>query len=458
MSVIIKFPPHLKPTLKHLAGQHDQKTHGRWAESGLPHELSDYEATFRDLREANLLQKATLDKWGAPRVSRKKVVDTKYITSTRLEDMPKDYIEASPGSGVYRKYGDELAQNTLDTPFMRLDVDAMKKEIQENGNLDAELEKKISEISQKYVAGYKDDIEEHYQKVARDMGLGGRNASYFVQAMTERVGIFVTNTNNSVRHELAEAMVPYLPKGDRAIFMKEYFKQYAKTAETVKENLSKAFPVIAIDGEDFMKVIADGRFKTQYETRESNGAYKPALRRTRELAYMGVPQDTKASERPIYGFLATQIDGTTPNTSGYNIDRWNIGNRGVGQYGEIRVVLNDAARERTSYTVVDSLDGYALARPLTEKHTRGTMEMAGLLQDLTTSHGGLQRDSYTESQTYGGIKLKDIKSIYVMPPSTASWLTNTVNETTMNNIKQALKEKGLDIPVVALVPKVTEEG
>ena len=444
MSVVIKFPPHLKPTLKHLAGQHDQKTHGRWAATGLPHEITNYEEGFQDLRDAGLLQKAQLNRHNEPVVSRRVVVDRKFITSTRREDMPPDYIEDSRGSGVWLKYGEQLARNNMDAPLTSLNIEKMRGEIEESGKMDDELKEKLTKISEGYVSAYREDVELHYAKVAQENGMTGRNADYFVTAMSDRVGIYITNTNQQVRFELAKTLAPYLPEEGKRIFLTGYFKQYEKTAKTFAENLKTAFPVIAIDGQDFMNVIADGRFKTQFETRESNGAYKPYLRRTRELAYMGVTQDTKASERPIYGYLANQIQGTSPNTSGYNRDRWNINNDAVSQYGEVRVVLNDDVRERTSYTVIDSLDGYALARPLTENHTRATMEMAGLQHDMSPSHGGFQREGYGETQVYGGVKLKDIKAIYVTP------VEGKINQWTIDGIQNALEKKGVNIPVLPL--------
>lgn len=282
-----------------------------------------------------------------------------------------------------------------------------------------------------------DDLEQYYKEKALEKGLTGRNADYFVQGMTERTRTMITVNNDEVRFQIGEKLVKHIPEGDKA-----YFEQAVKTRATMLSNLEKSSPVVAIEQDDFLAVIKDGRFKTQYETKESNGAYKPYLRRTNEMAFMGVPQETPAAKRPIYGYLAVQPTGTTPNTSQYNMDRWNINNEAVGQYGDVRVVLKDDVIGRTSYTVPDSLDGYALARPLGEAHTQTSIAQAGLFHDLSLSHGGFQREGYIEAQIRDGVSVKDIKEVYVLRGKPE----------TIMSIQTALAEKGLDIPVKTLNP------
>ena len=445
MTIVLKFEAGLRPVIKHLTGQHDQKTHGRWASSGLPHELTNYQGDFDMLREQGILQNATLNKWGQPVIT-KKEIESKYFYDN--QEIPEGWTKVGD-FGRYEREVEKIVHNSMDKPFSSFAVDRVKNDIAENnfGGLPKELEAQLSEIEKGYIGADEESVRRAYAKIANEAGMTGRNGDYFVDAMTMRAEIYITNHNEQVRFEAMKAMTPYLVREDSKAMLTSYFKNFEKTQKTVASNLEKAFPVIAIESDDFLKVISDGRFKTQYETRESNGAYKPYLRRTRELAYLGVPQDTKASERPVYGFLAVQANGRTANTSGYNDDKWNINNTGVGQYGEVRVVLNDNVRERTSYTIPDSLDGYALARPLSERHTYETMSYAGLHHDMTTSHGGFQREGYAEAQIFGGIKLSDIKEIYVTPSE-----GKTVNTTTVNSIKSAIASKGLNIPVKELVP------
>jgi len=419
--------PYLGEFEKHLAGGHDQTTHGRWAESGLPHQLANVEESLDFLFNEGLIRAGEVPlryKWES------KYVSTGPMSTERTET--RILID-----GI---------RNSLEGGFRMWNIDLLKEKAVEQG-MSKELENKIDSIlEKKMLAGHKDSIEESARDEGIKLGLRNRQLQYYTNAIVERAEVLVTTNNDLVRYEVVKMIADnnLLPK-DFGDLKPRFFKQFDKTVETMKQSLSKGFPVVAIEAPDMLKVIKDGRFKTQHETRESNGAYKPYLRRQREMALAGVPLDTKASERPIYGYVATQEQGSTPNTSDYNQDRYNINNGGVGQYGNVRVVLKDDVRERTSYTIPDSLDGYALARPLTEKHTLKTLSQAGVHHDLSLSHGGKEREGYVEAQIHRGVKVSDIKKIYVMEEKKGK-----ANTTAIKQIKSALAEKNLDIPVESI--------
>jgi hypothetical protein len=412
---------------KHLMGQHDQKTHGRWAGSGLPHELEDVKGSLQKYFDGGLI--------------------TKLGEQTRPK---RDYKAREDGTGYDYITTRVPFQDTLDQPFMTFrapyDYD------------DPEGAQIFKDFEEKMLGGNYEEIEALARQEALDAGMGSRQALYYGQAIASRASLYVTMHNEALRQEAAEIVYSrdfgtYQEKGGS----REYFEQRAKTMKTLSENISKASPVVAIETEDFLGVIKDGRFKTQHETRESNGAYKPALRKEAELAIAGVPLDTKSSERPVYGYLAVQNDGETSNTSPYNTDKWNVNNTGVGQYGEVRVVLKDEVRDRTSYTIPDSLDRNAIPQPLS-RNGKADLINAGAYYDLSTSHAGFQRESYAEAQVYGGVKLSDIKAVYVVPSK--SFDDNTYEYTPRDHVAQAdsirtaLSAKGFDIPVEVLpLPK-----
>lgn len=407
--------------LKHLAGQHDQKTHGRWSSSGLPHELEDVRGSLQKYFEAGLIAK----KDEITRLSRKfqrnpETGETEYVT-VRVkgsDTLGKDYFYREPDESV-----DPEGY-------------AMFKEAQKN-----------------LIGGNAEEIEIMARQEALDNGMGSRQALYYGQAILSRASLYVNMENAIVMGEVVRKIYSRDVSDYREKELKEFFDTQEKTIKTMGENISKSNPVVAIETEDFLNVIKDGRFKTQYETRESNGAYKPALRKEAELALSGIPLDTKSSERPIYGYLAVQNSGSTPNTSGYNSDRWNVNNSGVGQYGEVRVVLKDEVRERTSYTALDSLDRYGIPQKLTAT-SKNDLIRSGVYQDLTASHGGYQRESYTEAQIYGGVKISDIKAVYVVPSSDYNWDNNIYTPkdhiAQADSIRSALTSKGFDIPVEVL--------
>ena len=427
---VIKFEPGLIPTLKHLLGQHDQTTHGRWAASGLPHELEDVKGSLQKYFDAGLITKKN------------------EVTRAKREYKVKD-----DRSGYETVTTRVPVKDSLDQPFMTFRAP--------NNWDDPEGAKIFDDAEEKMLGGNYEEIQDAAQQEALDSGMGSRQALYYGQAIASRASLYVTMHNEAIRQEAAEKVYSrdfgdYQEKGGS----REYFEQRAKTMKTLSENISKASPVVAIETEDFLGVIKDGRFKTQHETRESNGAYKPALRREAELALAGVPLDTKASERPIYGYLAVQNNGKTANTSSYNTDKWNVNNTGVGQYGEVRVVLKDEVRERTSYTIPDSLDRYAIPQPLS-RNSKADLINAGAYHDLSSSHGGFQRESYAEAQVYGQVKLKDIKAVYVVPSSDYNWDTNKYTPrdhvAQAESIRTALTAKGFDIPVEVL-PLPKKEG
>ena len=304
---------------------------------------------------------------------------------------------------------------------------------------DPALSADVKMLESQYIKFDTKQAEKYFTNQAKEANLTGRTFDNYVNAQMERTKIITTTNNDFVRYEIAKRLEPFVPTDKNS---GDYFKEFDKSRSVIAGNLEKANPVIAIDGENMLQVIKDGRFKTQYETKNSNGAYMPQTRRTRETAYMGVPLGTPAKERPIYGYIASQESGKTLQTSGYNADKWNVNNHGVGQYGDVRVVLNDNVAHRTTYTIPDSLDGYAIARPLREVHTPATLAAAGLHHDLSLSHGGLQREGYVEAQISGGVKLTDIKSIHLTG--------RQANDASKEALIGALKEKGLNIPVSIL--------
>lgn len=410
----------IRPVGKHLSGQHDQSTHGRWASSGLPHELDNVKGSLQQYFDAGFItKKSEVTKRG-----------TEYYTNER------GYTDVRE----VRKPG----RDTLDNPFMTT--------IAPDKESDPEGYKIYQEAEEKMLGGNMDDIKNAAVQEAYAAGMGERQVLYYSQAIASRAELYVTLHNNALREQAAEKVygrdfADYKERGRN-----DFYAERTKTIATVANNIAKSEPVVAIEADDFLGVIKDGRFKTQYETRESNGAYRPALRKEAELAMSGVPLDTKSSERPVYGYLAIQKSGTSPQTSDYNADKWNINNSDVSQYGEVRVVLNEAVKARTSYTIPDSLDRFALPQPLKD-NSRTALENAGIYHDLSWTHGGKQREGYAEAQVYGGIKLSDIKAVYVVPSTKwnddgSSYKTDANAQA--SSIKSALSGKGIDIPVEIL--------
>jgi hypothetical protein len=249
---------------------------------------------------------------------------------------------------------------------------------------------------------------------AKERGLSDRSAGYEAEG-AKRAAIAYANTQGTnVLLDNATAMFEKYPGKFNSNFeenYKEYFTNSKQTLASTQNLLGKAIPTVAIDQANFIQAIEDGRLKSQYETKTSSGLLSTSTRKTVEAGYMGVGVDTKPINRPIYGYLTTQDSGTSPFTSGYNSDRWNLDNHGVNQYGNVRLQLKESARANTTYTMVDSLDGYAIGQPLTAPATKARLVAGGFYTDVTTSHGGMFRETYTEAQIHGGVKMSDIARI-----------------------------------------------
>ena len=138
--------------------------------------------------------------------------------------------------------------------------------------------------------------------------------------------------------------------------------------------------VNAVDG-----ICADGRLKTQFDTGTSGGALDPDHRRKIESALFGVPSQTDANMRPVYGAVHARTPKETPI--------WHLGP--AKDYGDIWLELHPHVKERSTFTNGDSF-GANVAMP----------------NDYLHKHGD-RNNHYIEAQIHGGVYLdKDVKAIH----------------------------------------------
>jgi hypothetical protein len=96
--------------------------------------------------------------------------------------------------------------------------------------------------------------------------------------------------------------------------------------------------------------MKDGRYKSQFETKTSRGALNFAVRTDFEQEHLSVPRDIAPALRPVYGTL--DVEGL-PNDGRFTF-----------AYGPIVITLKESVRNRTTFTIGDSLAGAALPLPL----------------------------------------------------------------------------------------------
>lgn len=187
-------------------------------------------------------------------------------------------------------------------------------------------------------------------------------------------------------------------------------EEYKEITSAIQDVLDNGRISIAMDSGSFGRMIANRnpRFKTQFETAESNGLYDPSERRMAEAAHQGVPYTAKTSERPIYGYIS--IDGSDES----------ITTPSVGRYGEIRFVLKDSTKDRTTFTMGDSLNLGAMPVRVNQKVTLDDAIRATnvplLMRHASDGWQGTKsfdKTDYFEAQIYGGMTLKGVEKIYI---------------------------------------------
>jgi hypothetical protein len=167
----------------------------------------------------------------------------------------------------------------------------------------------------------------------------------------------------------------------------------ASNQQKLKEILATQPVTLNLTSDDLEKVFKDGRFKSQFETGDSMGAYNPEKRNETEAIVFGYPTRTTSPEkRPIYGSI--------PEFGAAALGR--PGESGTWLYGDTRVVLKDSVRSRTTFTAGDSLGMGWNPSSVENPRLNGA--------SLTTKKPYV---GYIEAQIHGGVKISDIKELVI---------------------------------------------
>jgi len=141
-----------------------------------------------------------------------------------------------------------------------------------------------------------------------------------------------------------------------------------------------------------LKILQDGRFKTQFEVGTSGGVFAPSYRAECELSGLGAPMLLDPKLRPVYGY----ISGLDPYMA--------------GSYGQIEFVLKESVKARATFTLGDSLadfqNGHSVGTPVNRPGIGSMDGNVGVA--LAKSWDSL---SYVEVQIHGGLRLVDVDHI-----------------------------------------------
>ena len=198
-------------------------------------------------------------------------------------------------------------------------------------------------------------------------------------------------------------------------------EELEKVFKDIKETFeSDAVEVVIRVKENTLKdILKSGKIVNGFEVDKiHNFIEKQRLRAEKNL--FNIPLDAKANSRPIYGYLSNK-----------DLETGMTGVK-VAMYGDIKVVLKDSVRDKSTFTMGDSLDRESMLFPSKLKDIKMYSFEGYDLIDI--KDGGLGMFySYPEVQIFGGIKLKDIK--YIQLPKS---LKNS-------GIAKSIKKKGIKI-------------
>jgi hypothetical protein len=313
---------------------------------------------------------------------------------------------------------------------------------EEYDQVNQEVDELQKEINSNLLYVNKNDVYDAALKNAIDSGLKPGKAKQYALGQQKGARTYVNNYNeNIINGYQKDFYTKWSSSSPNAEEKAARLNGAEKTKDVAIKYLDQALPTIAIDSGDFLKAIKDGRLKSQFETKDSGGHYDPGRRTVAESGVLGIPVTTSNKNRPIYGYLTVPGLGSGEQTYEWNKNRWNTSNSSIYQYGSIQLVLKPEMRDKSTYTMVDSLDRPSLGFPLSGEHTQESLALAGFWRDIEHSNG-LFYGGYTESQIHGGVKISDISEIVVE------------DGTEMNTLREALDAAGYtDIPV-----RVTQPG
>jgi hypothetical protein len=158
------------------------------------------------------------------------------------------------------------------------------------------------------------------------------------------------------------------------------------------------------------KLLESGRFKTQFETGDSMAIFDPEMRADAEFYGTGLPTDLDVQKRPVYGYVKS-----------YEGQEWAV----AGQYGDLTFVLKDSVRQRTGYTVGDSLHQFvsrlAVSAPIDEvqlesmgvgvRHLYEYDKLRSQIGDTAAAEKVFNYLEYIEVQIQDGVVLTDVATI-----------------------------------------------
>lgn len=179
---------------------------------------------------------------------------------------------------------------------------------------------------------------------------------------------------------------------------------------------------IRLTADGLEDVLDDGRFKSQHEAGRSNGAYNPQRRDRFEEQKFG--EYEADHQRPIYGYLDSE-DGYLQHRDGRSVSVNDVGydsarvQERLYQYGLVAVRLKDHVKQRTTFTVGDSLDQEDNVHPswMTEPQVWSVDPYVVAPKEPDSPIVYIDDPGtwplYAEAQVHGAVRVEDIAEVVV---------------------------------------------
>lgn len=211
----------------------------------------------------------------------------------------------------------------------------------------------------------------------------------------------------------------------------------AEAVAYMKPLIDKADVWMRMPPSRLASVLKDGRFKPLAESGRMGPkkgiTMKPYMeaRDQMEEQIFGIPQGKAHPERPIYGYLSDSADG---HGSAFESD----GVQALDVYGTAAVKFKPSVRERTSFTVGDSLDmnmnaigGRLIPSMLDDVKAESTMGDSFARESKDPSVMSIQalaRYKYTEAQVHGGANVNEIDEVVFHKDEPSAALANALRK------------------------------
>jgi hypothetical protein len=203
--------------------------------------------------------------------------------------------------------------------------------------------------------------------------------------------------------------------GYRSMEAPEGFEDKFKALDKEATEFLKNNPVsVVVPEEAIDSILTEGKIKSIHEIPvDMKGEEYLEHRLVYERAAFGYDQTFPVESRPVSGTVLPEANNTEAFT--------NFGE----SYGTVQIVLNNNVKDRTTFTIGDSLDTFQRPTKIGENFPR-TVDLATKAQAAanyrTRNNGNIFQErlssvtDYVEAQVHGGIKLSDISKIIFHSP------------------------------------------